>query len=87
MRVTAALRCRFDYWCRFGRGCLFPILSIEAFHTSGRVNELLFSGVVRMAGRANFDVDIADGRAGFKSAAANTGDDGLFIVRVNGFFH
>lgn len=87
MRVTAALRCRFDYWCRFGRGCLFSILSIEALHTSGRVNELLLSGVIWMAGCANFDVDIADRRARFKGTAANTGDNGLFIVRVNGFFH
>jgi hypothetical protein len=40
-----------------------------------------------MTRRADFDVDVADRRAGFKRRSANAGNDRFSVFWVNIFFH
>ena len=64
-----------------------PKTLVEAVNTAARVNELLLAGEVRMALRANFHADVLLGGTRVNHIAASTGDGGLLVLRVNGFFH
>ena len=72
--------------CCWRRG-LLRILLVESFNTTGRVKQFMLSGVVRMTRRADFDVDISNGRAGFKCVAANAGNNRFSVFWVNIGFH
>lgn len=67
--------------------CLLRILLVETLNTTGRVNQLLLSGIVWMTRRADFDVDVTNRRAGFKSIPAHAGNDRFSVFWVNIFFH
>jgi len=59
----------------------------KALNASGRVYKLLFACEKRMAVRANFNVEVADGGPGFKLVAAYARDDGSLICGMNFGFH
>ena len=67
--------------------CFLRVFPVIAFDTSRRVDQLLLARVIGVAIRANFQVDITDGGTGFERIPANTGDNGLFVFRVNSLFH
>lgn len=71
--------------CR--RRGLLRILLVESLNTTGRVKQLVLSGVVRMTRRADFDMDIAHGRAGFEGVPANAGHDRFSVFWVDIVFH
>lgn len=61
---------------------------LEAVNASGSVDELLLSGKERMAGGANFDVDVlSGGRAGLDHASACALDLAIGVSGMNSFFH
>jgi hypothetical protein len=60
---------------------------MEAFNTSGRVNQLLFSRKERMAGRTEFQPDFLFGGASFKLVAAGAGNNNVMVFGMNSFFH
>jgi hypothetical protein len=71
----------------FGRRFLAVTL-IKAIHASRGVDQLLFSGKERMAGRTNFDVQIAlFSGAGLERLAASAANSYLNVFRVNSWFH
>ena len=73
--------------CRFGSGFL-SIALVEAIDASGGIDQLLFAGEERMAGRANFDVQIAFlGRARFEGLAASAANGNFDVFWVNSWFH
>jgi len=70
------------------RGFLLAVTPVEAIYAAGRVDQLLLAGKERMAGRANFNVQIAFARrARFESLATGAGYRYFFIFRVNSRFH
>jgi hypothetical protein len=71
--------------CR--RRGLFRILLVESLNTTGRVKQLVLSGVVRMTRRADFDMDITHGRAGFEGVPAYAGHDRFSVFWVEIGFH
>jgi len=71
--------------CR--RRGLLRILLVESFNTTGRVKQLVLSGIVRMTRRADFDMDVPHGRAGFEGVPANAGHDRFSVFWVDIFFH
>lgn len=74
-------------WSSFRR-FLLTITPIEAIHAAGRVNQLLLAGKKRMAGRADFNVEIAFARrTRLKRLATGAGHGYFFIFRVNSGFH
>ncbi len=74
---------------RCGRlGGLLPVTLVEPINPSRRVYQLLFACEKRMAGRANFNVQIAFFRGVcLKTFAARAGDGDLVIVGMNSWFH
>jgi hypothetical protein len=67
---------------------LFDVVFLsETFYTTGGVHELLLSGKERVAGGADFDLDVFCGRTGFYNISARTGDFGKFVFGMNAFFH
>ena len=66
---------------------LLRILLVESLNTTGRVKQFVLPGIVRMTRRADFDVDVAHGRAGFKCVPANAGHDRFSVFWVNIDFH
>jgi hypothetical protein len=69
-------------------GCLLAIALVEAIDASGGIDQLLFSGKERVAGRANFDVQIAlFGGAGLEGLAASAGNGDIDVFWVNSWFH
>jgi hypothetical protein len=66
----------------------FTVLAVEAFHASGRVNQLLFAGEERMAFGANLQTNLATlggTRLEFFTARANNIHFNVF--GVNFLFH
>ena len=71
----------------FGCGFL-AVPFVKAIHASGGIDQLLFSGKERMAGRTDFDVQVAlFGGAGLERLAAGAGNGYLNVFRVNSWFH
>jgi hypothetical protein len=60
---------------------------LESFHSACRIHYFLFAGHKGMAIGTNFYLDIFFGRSCFNDIAANTSYCGLFIFRMNAFFH
>ena len=70
----------------FGR--FLAITLVKAIDASCGIDQLLFSGKERVAGRANFDVQIALlGRAGLESFATSTANGYFDVFGVNSWFH
>jgi hypothetical protein len=59
----------------------------EFLDAAGGVDELLFPGEKRMAGRADADFDVPLGRASVIDSTAGAGDVGLEILWMNVRFH
>ena len=59
----------------------------EFLNPTGGVDEFLFAGEKRMAGRANTDSNVAPGRAGVVNRTARANHIGLVIFWVNACFH
>ena len=81
-------------WLRLFRGLGlagvgFGELAAEAFDAACGVDQLLLAGKVGVAGRADFDDDIAFVRgAGLKGGSAGALDVDVFVLRVNsGLWH
>ena len=75
---------------RFWRRCccsFLCILSVVPFDTPRRINQFLLAGIIGVAIRANFKVNIADGGTGLERVPANTGNDCTLVFGVNSFFH
>ena len=72
-----------------GLGCRFlAVTFIKAIHASSGVDQLLFSGKERMAGRTDFDVQVAlFSGAGLERLATGAGNGYLNVFRVNSWFH
>jgi hypothetical protein len=64
------------------------VLFAEAFNPTSGINQLLLSGVKRMARRTNFGVDFpAESRTGLKSVPAVTTDRTNLVFWMDSFFH
>ena len=73
--------------CAFG-SWLFAIALVEAIDASCGVDQFLFTGKKRVAGRTNFDVQVTfAGGASFKTLAARATDRNLDVFWVNSWFH
>ena len=73
--------------CAFGSGFL-AIALVETIHASGGIDQLLFAGEEGVAGRANFDVQVALlGRAGLERLTASAGNSYIDVFWVNSWFH
>jgi hypothetical protein len=64
---------------------LVPLL--EFLDPAGRINQLLFARIERMAVRADIHGPAFDGGAGLVRGAAGAGKGGIFVFRVQVFFH
>ena len=60
---------------------------LKAVNASAGIYELLLAREERMALGANFNADIALGRAGLDNFAASTTNRGLLIFRMDSFLH
>jgi len=70
--------------CGFGLG----VLAAEALDPAGGIHKLLLAGEERMAGRADFYVDVAFmGRSCGKAAAARAHDAYFVVSGMNGCLH
>ena len=76
-------------WSSSALGCWFPTVTfVEAIDASRGIDQLLFAGEERVAGRTYFDVQIAlASRASFEALATRAGNCYLVIVWVNSWFH
>jgi hypothetical protein len=73
--------------CVFGRWFLAVAL-VEAIDASRGIDQLLFAGEERVAGRANFDVQVALlGRARLERLAASAANIYFDVFWVNSWFH
>ncbi len=64
------------------------VLLLEAFHTAGGIDKLLFASKEGVATRADFNGEIfAGGGERFDLMPASTGDHDLMQFRVDAFFH
>jgi hypothetical protein len=71
-----------------GSGRLLAVFLTEALDTSGRVHNLLFARVERMAGGADFDMQrFAACRIGLECIAAAARYFDFGVGRVDAFFH
>ena len=71
----------------FCRGFLAVAL-VKSIHAAGGVDELLLAGEKRMAGRADFHMQVAFfGRTCLKSLTASTSNGDFRIVGMNSWFH
>lgn len=59
----------------------------KAVHASFGVDNLLLTGIERMAVAANFNADLLFGRAKLDFAAAHARRSNVVILGVNSFFH
>ena len=59
----------------------------EFLNATGGIDEFLFAGKKRMAGRADTDSNVAPGRARLVNRAACANDVGLVIFWMNACFH
>src|SRR3990172_9139511 len=70
-----------------GSGLFFRVLPPESLYPAGRVHEFYLAGKKRMALRADIHGQVLFGGAGSGLRAAGAVYPGLFVVRVNSFFH
>jgi len=65
------------------------VFLIEFVHTAGAIHDLLFTGVERMALRANFNVEFgfAHGRFSGEFVTARAGNIDFMVVGMNFRFH
>ena len=72
-----------------GRRCrrLFRVFLVEAFDTTGSVNQFLFTREERVASRADFNVDFFFARTSGERIATRTDYLALLIFRMDSFFH
>src|SRR5580765_8066377 len=69
-------------------GLFLGIAAVESVDAAGRINQLLLAGEERMAGRADFHVQVfLLGRPCFKTLAAGATYGYFFVFRVNSGFH
>jgi len=59
----------------------------ELLDTASRVDELLLTGEVRVAGRADADLDVLAGGAGLVGSSAGADDRGVVVVGMKTSFH
>src|SRR3569623_1476884 len=74
----------------FAQACLLHAVTLAEFlDAAGSVDDLLQTGIERMAGRADFDVQLvlALRGAGDERAAAGAGDGDFFVIGVNAGYH
>ena len=71
-----------------GLGGFLAVTFVEAIYASGGIDELLFTGKERVAGRTDFDVQITFlGRARFECLSARATDGYFDVFGVNSRFH
>jgi hypothetical protein len=63
------------------------VLFAEPFNTSRCIHELLLTRKKRVAGRANFNLNILDSRAGFDYVTARAAYLGWLVFRVDFILH
>jgi len=68
--------------CRRGRRSLLPIFSVESLNASCGIDQLLLAREERVAGGANFHVQVSSSRAGLEGIAADAGDDCFLVIRM-----
>ena len=66
---------------------LNAVLTIEALHATGRIDQALRAGIKGMALGANFDADIGRCRARLEGIAASAGHHTVAVFRMNSSFH
>ena len=66
---------------------LHLILLLKPLYTSGRVHNLLRSGIKGVAGRTNLNMHISFGGHHFVSRSAGASHFGFFVFGVYSFFH
>ncbi len=76
-----------ELWLGRAGGADIAVATCELLDTSCRVDELLFTGEVRVAGRTDTDLDIISGRAGLVSGAAGADDRRRVVVGMKTGFH
>ena len=74
---------------RLGRACSadIAVAAGEFLDTTCRIDELLLTGEVRVAGRADTDLDILAGRARFIGGTAGADDRGVVVIGMKTGFH
>src|SRR5919112_68691 len=73
---------------RRGRLGLLAVALVEAVNAAGRVDELLLAGEERVAGRADFDAEVALARRARRPLlAAGAVDVDLVVVGMNSLLH
>ena len=87
--VPARPKPRLDCVRRDANGLLHAITLAEFLDAASGVDNLLLAGIERMAGRANFDVQLifAQRGAGYESVATRAGDSDFFVIGMNAGFH
>ena len=69
-------------------GGLSAVTFVEAIDAACGINQLLLAGKERVAGRTDFDVQIAFfGRAGFERLTARAANSYFVIFGMNSWFH
>ena len=72
---------------RCAGGANVAVATGKLLNTACRIDELLFTGEVRMAGRADTDLDILASRAGLVGSTAGANDRGGVIFGMKTSFH
>jgi hypothetical protein len=74
---------------RLRDGLLHAITLAEFLDAASGVDDLLLAGIERMAGGADFDVQLffAQRGAGYESVATRAGDGDFFVIGMNAGFH
>ena len=76
------------YRVRYGLAFLLQAKTlVETVNTSTGVNQLLLAGIERVALGADLNTDVLLGGTGGKNVTTSTTDGGLFVVRMDAFFH
>jgi len=74
--------------CALLRACRARVLAAELVDAPGGVDDLLLTGIERMAVRAYLDLQIVpEGGARLERVATRAADGDLFVLRVNRRFH
>jgi len=69
-------------------GSRLAVFLAKTLDATGGVDNFLFAGIERMAGRADFNVKaLATGGLSLELVATTASDFNLGVLRVNAFFH
>src|SRR5438876_1071179 len=71
----------------FRRRLAADVFPLEALHSPFRIHYLLRTGEEGVAIRADFQLDVSDGRPGFDLIPASAADSGCAVFGVNSGFH